>query len=189
MMNKSIRQLKNNFIDNLYLDSLTLNCFHNKIKIDNIPLQHLINQKNINRKQTYQWFISIQPFRYISNDRLKYLFTEAYIRYLHYKNGKKYRKKDFPFKFYAIFEHKDPKQNIRFNHLHIITENLSIENFQKFIGIIFNFLQHKIGSIDILSENIWSNKSDCVSYGFKYKINNHILTTNDAEIRTESDLL
>lgn len=108
----------------------------------------------------------------ISKNKLKDIFAKAYQRYLHYKLGKKYRNKPIPFEFDFVIEEKDEK--IKFNHIHILTENISIYELQIFQNILFIYLRNDCQNISFFTEN---SNDNVISYMLK-KSNTEIFSEN-----------
>lgn len=167
-----MRQLKQTMFDTMYILNQNIEK-NNIIKINEIDIYNIIQKTNVDfYNSNYKFFISINPKMNISKNKLKDIFAKSYQRYLHYKLGKKYRNKPIPFEFDFVIEEQDDK--IKFNHIHILTENISIYDLQIFQNILFIYLRNDCPNISILGEN---SNDNVISYMLK-KSNTEIFNEN-----------
>ena len=182
-----MRNIKKTPIDMTYLTNLSMNKFieNNNIIINEENDGKIIqtNLKDLNKdnplsikllKEPLQYFISINPMREISYNKLKYLLHLAYGRYLRFELGKRYRDIEPPIQMDIVIEEKDEK--IKYNHIHIITKTpLFIYDIMYFIGILFHYLRQSIPNLNMFTENILD---EC-------KVFNYINKTKVIEIKDE----
>lgn len=190
-----MRTFKRTLIDEMFLlqsstDNYTDSNSSSTILINGIDLNNLLQKSNIDLyTPKYDFFISINPMRHISVEKLKEYFHLAYSRYWRFISGKKYRKTEYPILLDFVIEEADNK--IKFNHLHILTNTkLSIYDFQLFIGILFCYLRAEIKSINILSENV-IDKGNTLSYMLKNHIvgkNKNIVISSNIKLMNQTDL-
>lgn len=167
-----MRQLKQTIIDTMYILSQNIEK-NNIIEINELEINDIIRKTNVDiYSPNYKYFISINPKMNISKNKLKDIFSKAYQRYLHYQLGKKYRNKPIPFKFDYVIEEKDEK--IKFNHIHILTENISIYELQIFQNILFIYLRNDCQNISFFTEN---SNNNVITYMLK-KSNTEIFSEN-----------
>ena len=167
-----MRQLKQTIFDTMYILSQNIEK-NNIIKINEIDINEVIKKTNVDiYSSNYKYFISINPKMNISKNKLKDIFAKSYQRYLHYNSGKKYRNKPIPFKFDFVIEEQDEK--IKFNHIHILTEYVSIYDLQIFQNILFIYLRNDCQNISFFTEN---SNDNVISYMLK-KSNTEIFNEN-----------
>lgn len=167
-----MRQLKQTMFDNMYILNQNIEK-NNIIEINELDINEVIKKTNVDiYSRNYKFFISINPQMNISKNKLKDIFAKSYQRYLHYQLGKKYRNKPIPFKFDFVIEEQDEK--IKFNHIHILTENISIYDLQIFQNILFIYLRNDCPNISILGEN---SNDNVITYMLK-KLNTEIFNEN-----------
>ena len=162
-----MRNIKKTPIDMTYLTNLSMNKFidNNNIIINvendgkiiktNIKELNKENPLSINllKEPISKYFISINPMKEISYNKLKYILHLAYSRYLRFELGKRCRDIEPPIKMDIVIEEKDEK--IKYNHIHIITKTpLLIYDIIYFVGILYHYMKQDIPNINILTENI-----------------------------------
>lgn len=180
--------MKNNDIDNNYLKNIVLN--HNLndtkccIKIDDKQITDKTDLSNIPNQQ---YFISINPQKHISSNKLKEILKYSYRRYSRYKLGKNYDLKDSPIKLDIVLE--KSCNDVNFNHLHIITQTMPINDFIIFLAIIYLYMTQEIPHIDILAENC-PEQLNALTYALKIQQKNGkiIEKRDDVEFFDETSL-
>lgn len=181
-----MRTIKKTPIDMMYLTSLAIHNLPNVNDNNNIIIKELNDDKIvetnikelskdddlINRlmfQEPKNYFISINPMRDLTYNRLKELLHLAYSRYLGFELGKHYRHKEPPIKMDIIIEPKDNK--ILYNHIHIITKtSLFLYDMVYFQSILFHYLKQSLPNVSILGESIYTNELDIFNYISKTKI-------------------
>lgn len=165
-----MRNFKKTLIDTLFLTTMPVIEDNNNVIINERNDDEIVstNIKQITDLSAFDtkprnYFISINPMRDLTYNRLKELLHLAYSRYLYYQVGKKYRQKEAPIKMDIIIEGKDNK--ISYNHIHIITKTqLFICDYIIFQSILYYYLRQSIANINVLGESIYSNELDTFNY-------------------------
>lgn len=175
-----MRNFKKTPIDLSYLTSLSLHNLPNVNDNNNIIIKDLNDDKIVSTNiktlskdddemitrlviEPRNYFISINPMRDLTYNRLKELLHLAYSRYLSFELGKHYRQKEPPIKMDIIIEGKDNK--ISYNHIHIITKTqLFIYDYIIFQSILYYYLSQSIANINVLGESIYTNELDTFNY-------------------------
>lgn len=165
-----MRNFKKTLIDTLFLTTMPVIEDNNNVIINERNDDEIVstNLKQITDLSAFDtkprnYFISINPMRDLSYNRLKELLHLAYSRYLYYQVGKKYRQKEAPIKMDIIIESKDNK--ISFNHIHIITKTqLFIYDYIIFQSILYYYLSQSIANINVFGESIYTNELDTFNY-------------------------
>lgn len=165
-----MRNFKKTLIDTLFLTTIPVIEDNNNVIINERNDDEIVstNIKQITDLSAFDtkprnYFISINPMRDLTYNRLKELLHLAYSRYLYYQVGKKYRQKEAPIKMDIIIEGKDNK--ISFNHIHIITKTqLFIYDYIIFQSILYYYLSQSIANINVLGESIYTNELDTFNY-------------------------
>lgn len=165
-----MRNFKKTIIDTLFLTTMPVIEDNNNVIINERNNDEIVstNIKQITDLSAFDtkprnYFISINPMRDLTYNRLKELLHLAYSRYLYYQVGKKYRQKEAPIKMDIIIEGKDDK--ISYNHIHIITKTqLFIYDYIIFQSILYYYLSQSIANINVLGESIYTNELDTFNY-------------------------
>lgn len=165
-----MRNFKKTLIDTLFLTTMPVIEDNNNVIINERNDDEIVstNIKQITDLSAFDtkprnYFISINPMRDLTYNRLKELLHLAYSRYLYYQVGKKYRQKEAPIKMDIIIESKDDK--ISFNHIHIITKTqLFIYDYIIFQSILYYYMSQSIANINVLGESIYTNELDTFNY-------------------------
>lgn len=183
-----MRNMKNNDIDNNYLKDIVLKsnlkdtkCY---IKIDNKQIDETTDLSNIPEQQ---YFISVNPKKHISANKLKEILKYSYRRYSRYKLGKNYDLQDYPIKLDIVLEKSN--NDVYFNHFHIITETMPINDFIIFLAIIYLYMTQEIPHIDIMAEDC-PEQLNALTYALKIQQKNGkiIERSNDVEFFSETSL-
>ena len=165
-----MRNFKKTIIDTLFLTTMPVIEDNNNVIINERNDDEIVstNIKQITDLSAFDtkprnYFISINPMRDLTYNRLKELLHLAYSRYLSFELGKHYRQKEAPIKMDIIIESKDNK--ISYNHIHIITKTqLFIYDYIIFQSILYYYLSQSIANINILGESIYTNELDTFNY-------------------------
>lgn len=165
-----MRNFKKTIIDTLFLTTMPVIEDNNNVIINERNNDEIVstNIKQITDLSAFDtkprnYFISINPMRNLTYNRLKELLHLAYSRYLSFELGKHYRQKEAPIKMDIIIEGKDDK--ISYNHIHIITKTqLFIYDYIIFQSILYYYLSQSIANINVLGESIYTNELDTFNY-------------------------